>query len=370
MTIQTQVRCPKCHHEFSPSDSIRERLIEEEKAKLQIDFENKEKELSDANKLLAKKKQEIEMEQANLVIENKELKESRDSEIKKRVSEEVKIQIPEIRKEIEMEAEKKVQQAEGAKYSREMSIKDEKIRQLENQIAGIQRYGPSTSQQVQGQSFQSWVTNELKKLFETDQIKSFGRAEKGPDVLQTIMVSNMPVGRIVWEAKDTKEFNSEWIEKVKREREEFNATAAIICSSALPKEIRDTGRMFGRIKDVTIIHPDILCSTAFFVRKAISDISRNNALKENQVSQEGKVYSYVSSDHFKNRMMGIAEVWISQDANLRKDRNTFENQFAKRQRDNAKLYSCMLGIRNDFEGISLNSQIKAIDGLDATLQLK
>ena len=88
-TIQTQVRCPKCHHEFSPSDSIRERLIEEEKAKLQIDFENKKKELSDANKLLAKKTQEMQMEQANLVLANRELKESRDSEIEKRVSEEL-----------------------------------------------------------------------------------------------------------------------------------------------------------------------------------------------------------------------------------------------------------------------------------------
>ena len=347
---------------------FKEDLLREHNRKLENSAQEN-KDLSIKLTSLTTTLEKTQTENVNLLNQQKEAEKNRDLEVAKKVSEAMKSKVQvEIRKDIEEDTMKRVRAEEAERYSRDLSIQATENKQLKKQIADLQRYGSSHSQQVQGQS-QSWVGDCLKKEFLDDQLEEFKRGMNGPDFLQTIVVNNRPISKIVWDAKDTKSFENKWIHKIKRECETFKASDAVICTTALPPSITEKNEKWGVVEGVYVIHPELLIYTTYTLRLMSKEVNRYRILKENQASQADKVYSYFTSDDFKHRIMGIAEFYKRNQEILHKE-TYFLNSMSKKEKLNEDLYASLLSLRGDFEGISAGNQIKAIDGLDTALLLK
>ena len=61
------------------------------------------------------------------------------------------------------------------------------------------------------------------------------KGARGADILQVVHSSaGKECGKILWESKNTKEFQKGWVEKLKKDQQEAGANVAVIMSVVLP----------------------------------------------------------------------------------------------------------------------------------------
>ena len=93
------------------------------------------------------------------------------------------------------------------------------------------------SMQVQGDAAEADLKLKLLTAFPTDQIDDITTGTLGADLRQVVRFGTAPVGVILWESKQTKSFNEQWLSKLKRDQAEGKADIAVLVTAALPKEI-------------------------------------------------------------------------------------------------------------------------------------
>ena len=374
----TEIKCPNCGHQFELNESLKNEVEKELRGKMQDWQKKKEEEfekqktllLSDALKKAgeetAAKFKSME-EEANTKtkqlqeLQKKELDLMRDKnaleEKQKNMEVEIEKRFLEKRKEIEESAIKREQELFDLK-TKEFKLQMEQQQKL---IEELKRKSEQGSMQLQGESQEILLEEILKENFPFDIIEEVGKGVEGADCMQIIRNSAGTVcGKIIYESKRTKAWSNNWIDKLKNDKRNQAADAAILVTQAFPKDMN----RFGEKEGIW------LCN--FTEVNSVAHLLRNGIIKvfEIQKSQEGKgdkmqmLYDYLTGIEFRGQVEAIMEGFMAMKQGITKERVQMEKIWKEREKQLEKVLISTSGMYGSVKGIAGASiaDIPLLDG--------
>ena len=227
-------------------------------------------------------------------------------------------------------------------------------------INEMKRKSEQGSMQLQGEVQEMAIENYLENSFPFDQVSEVAKGKRGGDCVHVVRNEfNQVCGRILYESKRTKHFSHEWLAKIKEDMRLQQADLAVIVTEAFPEGMT----RFGELEGVWI------CS--FLEFKALALVFRQNLLRIGEVlaSQENKgdkmqmIYSYVTSNEFKQKLEAAFESFKDMQEDLVKEKAMFTSQWAKREKKLFRAMENLVSLYGDVRGIAGGAvpEIKALE---------
>lgn len=402
-TTAAVIVCPKCHHQFEPTEAIRKEVARELNVKaaewqkrkdeefkqkeqmLQLQLQKRDEELQ---RQLSTEKQKIEQhlqetirkavasdyENKIRVLENafteneEKLKLARNKELEFLQKEQ---QLKNKEAELEILLQKKMNEERGKLANEIRAIEQQKMQQQETEFKmrlaekekqledqkkladEMRRKAQQGSMQLQGEVQEILLEDILRTAFPFDKIVPVAKGVRGADCVQIICNPfGNECGKIIYESKRTNTFSIEWLEKLKADMRSQGADIAVIVTQTLPKDME----RFGEKEGVYV------CT--FAEVKSITTILRNSIIKWFQVkkNQENKgdkihlLYDYLTSTEFGEQWSAIREGFIALHQSIQRERNAMERLWSQREK---QLQKVLLNANN------IHGSIKGIAGADA-----
>ena len=375
------VTCPNCQHSFEPTDAIRDEIEKELRGKM-TDWQKKKEE--ETNLLLAEQKTKIQSELTEQLKKNiageyeHKLKLMQDNEanMSKQVNEfrqkelEFLKQVQAIQAkeaELELELQRKLnteRESLKAQIQKEeaerLSIKDQehvlKVKELEKQLEDqrklaeeMRRKAEQGSMQMQGEVQELLLEELLKTSFPFDQISEVGKGVRGADCIQMVRNSlGQEAGKIIYESKRTKDFNQEWIDKLKADMRSQGADIAVIVTQTFPKELD----RFGEKDGVYICSFQEVKSVALLLRNAILKIHDAKKSQVNKGDKMSFLYDYLTSNEFSEQWKAVGEGFRQMRSSIQKERDAMEKLWKAREKQLEKVLLNAMHIKGSIEGIA------------------
>ena len=150
--------------------------------------------------------------------------------------------IDEERKEIEDKISKQFFDESNLK----LKEKEKQINDLRKSLDDAKRKSEQGSMETQGEVLELDLEQRLRSQFVHDIISAVPKGIKGADIIQEVRDTSMnKCGKIIWEAKNTKNWSPLWLQKLKDDQREVGANMAILISIALPEGIKGFGMVEG-----------------------------------------------------------------------------------------------------------------------------
>jgi hypothetical protein len=320
------------------NELVVKQIINSEKEKINTDFDTrlekelklKEKELNDGFKskvrLMSK-----ELEEKNTLIsklfeietENEKLKREKSISDKK-LSLEIEKAKNEITKRLSVELENSISE----KYELKIAEKNKQIEQVKKSAEDAAKKANQGSMQIQGEVQEEAIERYLLKSFPFDQILEVKKGHLGADCLQIINEFNVQnCGKIYYESKNTKEFNSNWIPKFKKDIQSQNADIGILVTKTMPKGMTRMGLIDG----VYVCSFSEFKGLCHILRNSLIEFSRHIIINENKEDKKEILYNYLTSKKFYSHVESIIESFVNMNIDLEKEERIAFKNFEKRR---------------------------------------
>jgi hypothetical protein len=360
--VEDIVVCPKCGTEIPVTkalkDSIESRVVQEYDKKLEAEVgerlvKEREKFREEINQEFLAKNDEL---NEKIRVKEKHLQEARERESEERRK---RLEMEENLREQKLVFERRMEEERGKmledlrrEYDEEFNLKTREIRQnnesLMKQVQELKQKLEQGSQQLQGEAFEIEIEETLRSAFPSDIIEPVPPGTKGPDVIQTVRTTTgFRSGAIAWEAKRTKEWNDEWVVKLKGDLLRFNAEIGVIVSKTLPKDIKT----FGVREGIVVTGFESIFPLAVLLRTNILEIARQRRLGESSTETKDILYSYLTSAQFRQRVEAITEGITRMRNDVYAEKRAMEKQWAKRIKELEKAVTGISGMYGDLQGI-------------------
>ncbi|MBY0481186.1 MAG: DUF2130 domain-containing protein [Chitinophagaceae bacterium] len=393
------ITCPNCQHQFEPGDSMRDEIQKELRTQM-LDWQNKKDQefklkeqsfqqlLSDQEKEAAakleeeKKKLQAELQDSirksvssdfenqlkmleQTASDNAEkLKESRKKELEYLQKEqalqnrEAELQIN-IQRQLMEEREKLKEQLIKEEAER-ISIKDQeyqlRVKELEKQLEDqkrlaeeMRRKSEQGSMQLQGEVQELMLEELLASSFPFDKIEEVGKGVRGADCIQIVRNQfGTETGKIIYESKRTKDFSTDWIEKLKNDMRSLGADVAVIVTQAFPKDME----RFGEKDGVYICTFAEVKSVALVLRNAILKVWDAKKSQDNKGDKMVMLYDYLIGSEFSEQWKAIREGFMSMKLSIQRERDAMEKLWKAREKQLEKVLLNAAHIKGSIEGIA------------------
>ncbi|MFN8417021.1 MAG: DUF2130 domain-containing protein [Cytophagaceae bacterium] len=392
MAVINEITCPKCGHHFNAETelakeietkvraNLNSKFVEEigkktkeleEKERLRIQqFEKDRKQLEEQAKLKAK--EEADANTKNLLLEL-EQKNKENLSLKQKEFELIKAQqqLASIEQEITLKKEKEFierqkQLEENIRLQSEeqsqmkLKEKDTQLEQMKKQVAEMTRKLEQGSMQLQGEAQELILEELLKDSFPFDTIEEVGKGVKGADVVQTVKNKwGVDCGTIIYESKRTKAFSDSWIDKLKSDLRGQKADVAVLVTEVMPKEM--TG--FGLKDGIWVCTFKEVKGLATVLREALLRISEAKESEENRGEKMHMLYSYLTSNEFRQQVEAIVEGFTSMKSALDKEKKAMMKLWAEREKQIDKVVQSTVSMYGSIRGIagSAVGEIKSLE---------
>jgi hypothetical protein len=396
------ITCPECKHEFSPDQSLKhqiEHLMQEERATLHANFNEKEKALEVLRKDLDIKETSID----RLVAERlKTEKEKLKSELEKTVRGDFSTELEGLRKELD-EKQLKLNKAKGLeieierikreteerehalqlKYEKELSSerskiesaimeresqhnefklaeRDKQLNDLRKQLEEARRKAEQGSIQVQGEVQELALQELLFDLFKFDSIHEVPKGQNGADTVQVVRTQyGKECGVIAYESKRTKIFSEGWIAKLKGDMREHGASHGILVTETMPQDMTT----FGLRNGVWICNFKDVAGLASAIRQFCITETSIRASETNREEKIQALYNYLMSSEFKLRIEAIIQASTELRLNIDKERKSMLTFWKKQEKAVDQMSLVVSDIVGSIDGISGNT-LGPIKGLE------
>jgi hypothetical protein len=320
---------------------------------LAVDFEQKEKEITDLQETLAQRETklaEAQKAQAEFMKKQRELEDARrelDLTVETRVQEGLEATREQARKEADEGLKLKVQE------------KEQTIASMQKQIEDLKRRAEQGSQQLQGEVVELELEALLRARFPQDTIEPVPKGEHGGDVLQRVVgPAGVACGTILWESKRTKNWSDGWLAKLRDDQRAAKAEVAVIVSIALPKDVET----FELIDGVWVGHPRVTYPMAIVLRHSLIEVAMARTAAEGQQTKTEMVYQYLTGARFRQRVQAIVEAFSSMQEDLGREKKAITKQWAKREEQIERVMQATVGMYGDLQGIA-GKTLQEIEGL-------
>ena len=280
-------------------------------------------------------------------------------------------------RELELTLEKRVQASLGAAQTKaraeaEAALglrvieKQEKIESMARTIEDLNRKMAQGSQQSQGEALEVALETRLAQKFIYDRIDPVKKGESGADTLQTVInPMGAECGRILWETKRTKNWNAEWLVKLRGDQRAAKAEIAVLVSASLPAGVAS----FSFIDGVWVVGIAYFEALAGVLRQGLIDVQGVKRSQQGQQTKTEKVYDYLTGPQFRQRVEAIVENFTAMQADLNRERKAMTRLWAKREKQIQGVIDSTVGMHGELQGIAGEEAMQEIDGLESDLLL-
>ena len=396
---QNQINCPNCKHGFSINSAIASDIektisekIKNDYRQIMTDWQKKEAEKFDQKEL--QRELEMKRKEQELAQSIEKQRKTMADEIRERLIKESSASIESLNKQLEnqtemisglrkkeidflekeralkdekdrMELEKKqfelhIQDQIKEKLSKDFETKydliiKEKEKQLEDQkklAAEMQRKAEQGSMQLQGEVQEMGLEEMLKNTFIYDEISEVGKGIRGADVIQTVKNElGQACGKIIYESKRTQNFGGDWIEKLKDDQRQIGAEIAVLVTQTMPKDME----RFGEKEGVWICNYLEMKGLVFALRKILIQTQTAKSANENKTDKMSLLYSFLTSNQFRQQMEAIVESFTTMKADLDKERRAMQRIWKERETQIEKVIGSTIDMYGSIRGIAGNA---------------
>jgi hypothetical protein len=222
------------------------------------------------------------------------------------------------------------------RFADEHRLKDaEKERQLTDmrrQIEDLKRKAEQGSQQLQGEAREGELESLLRANFPSDEISAIGLGVRGADVHQVVIdTRGAKNGSILWQCKNTRNWNDGWIAKLKQNLRSRHADVAVLVSATLPKGCA----RFALIDGVLV--------TDFACAAGLAAVLRANLCLLAQARSAA-----ISKEE---NLELLVEAFTAMRHDLEQERRAAERQWARRSRQIEAVTFNVAGMYGDLQGL-------------------
>ena len=400
----TTIICPNCKKPFEISDAIQHQIDDElqrakaeqsESLRKEIDATATEKikhavqnAVAEANQAaelrIAKERQraslelekakqttELELERAKQSTELETEKLRRQAEAAKESEKELRKQLSELleqlskankacenaeltaRKEL-LEKEKLIREEATQRASDDFNTKireqEETINKLREQLTTAKQVAEQGSQQLQGEILELDVEQSLRNSFPFDTVEEVKKGERGSDIRQIVNEQfYQNCGLILWECKNAKTYQANWLNKLKDELVEEKAQIGVIVFN--PTD--GGGDDFKQLDDnVWLVKPRYVIMLATLLREACVKVSIANRNAEGKDVKVEMIYNYLTGGEFSNRIRYIIESYDEMEKQLATEKKQAAKRWAAQEKILQKVTSSLYGMSGDLQGIA------------------
>ena len=391
MNKSARIHCPNCAQTIDVSEVLYQQLQSELSTSFEQKYSQQKKQLEDSHQQLKKQQSDLEQAVNNKVAQQlKQQKQELEQELRNQVSQENQLKMKSLEKEledksvqvqqfhqlqaeferqkrsfqeqtlkIEADSEQKLnarlsqerdrlQEVEAHKSQMKLAEKDQIIEQLRKQAMLAQQKAEQGSMQTQGEVQELAIENWLSNHFPLDTIEEIKKGSRGGDCIQIINTrSRRDVGRIYYESKRTKAFQSAWIEKLKLDMQNRKINIGVLVTEALPKEISTVGQIEG----IWVCRFQDLDSLITVLRESLIQISQAMLVNQNKGDKMSLLYTYLTGPEFRIQIESMVEGFVQMKSDLERERRAMEGLWKKREKQIEKVlfnanqfYSSIRGI--------------------------
>jgi len=401
--MSTKITCPSCNTQFEPTDALRDEIQKELRNQMMDWQKKKEEEYAKKESQFQQQLDQVKTEQEKdfqqrITEERRKLSESIQEEMTKKIAfdyetklkflEEEKKQREEqlrearekeldflkkeealMRREQEMELEKqRMIREERSRIAEELKKQTEdrekqmlsefqlrqkewemKFEQQQKALEEARQKAVQGSMQLQGEVQELALEALLRNSFPFDLISEVGKGVKGADCIQTVRNSfGQECGSIIYESKRTKDFSTDWIEKLKADARNLGADVAVIVTQAMPKDMD----CFGEKDGVWICTFSEVKALASVLRDLIVKVHNAAKSQENKGDKMQMLYTYLTSHEFSEQWTAIREGFMGMRLSIQKERDQMEKLWKAREKQLEKVLLNAAHIKGSIEGIA------------------
>ncbi|MBS1518637.1 MAG: DUF2130 domain-containing protein [Bacteroidetes bacterium] len=328
-------------------EEIKEKVIRAEKEKNEVRILEVTKQLDEQNNQLNElKKKEIEFK--NKEQELKDREEQLKIEMEKQMFDNAKIIEDKI-----LKREQEKNELKNREY--EKQLEDQK-----KLIDELKKKAEQGSMQLQGEVQELALEEFLRNAYPFDKITEVKKGEKGADAVQIVVNSfQQECGRIIYESKRTKAFSEGWIEKLKEDQKKQQADISVIVTESMPKDME----RFGQRNGVWICSFSEVKGLSLVLREMLLRTHSMKSVNENRSDKMEMLYSYLTSNEFRQQVESIVEGFTSLQNDINKEKIAMEKMWSSREKQIRKVLVNTSSMFGSIKGLAGNSiqDIKALE---------
>jgi len=339
-------------------DLFNKKLNEEKKQLQQTMEENLRKSISaDFENRLALLQQSNQDHQEKLKLaRDKELQFlQREQELKNKEAElELSVQrkLQEEREKIAGEIRSIEEQKTAAKETEHQLRLKEKEKQLDDQkklIEELQRKAEQGSMQLQGEVQELALESLLQASFPFDVVEPVGKGVRGADCTLTVRNNlGQECGKIIYESKRTKNFEGDWVDKLKHDMRQQGAQLAVLVTRVMPKDMD----CFGEKNGVWICDFSEVRALSQVLRDGIIRIFQAARTQQNKGDKMQLLYDYLTGSEFSEQWKAVREGFSTMKTSIQRERDMMEKLWKAREKQLEKVLLNAAHIKGSMEGIA------------------
>jgi hypothetical protein len=397
--MPTTIKCPNCRHEFAMEEAVSEQYKKDLREKMfeftrkkEEEFQKKDQDLSKRlkdqeedfvkklgeekkliqqklegdlrktihgdfeNQLLILKRSNDDQQEKLKLARQKELEFLQKEQALKTREEEMEISRQRTQQEDRVRIADEIRRLEEQKnQSKEVDFQlqlKEKEKQLEDQrklIEEMKRRADQGSTQLQGEVQELALEKLLQVAFPFDQVEPIAKGVRGADCTMTVRNSTgQECGKIIYESKRTKNFESDWIDKLKADMRQQGAHVAILVTRVMPKDMT----IFGEKNGIWICNFSEVRALTEVLRDGISKIFQASRNQQNKGDKMQLLYDYLTSSEFSEQWKAIREGFSSMKMSIQRERDMMEKLWKTREKQLEKVLLNAAHIKGSMDGIS------------------
>ncbi len=372
-----EVACPKCSHRFPLAEGLSRHAIERHAGEFERAVAAGRKELEARLTAEARAQYEVQAKAAAEALAAKERAMARFREDELALRRQLR-ELDDAKKNQELEYQRKldaerkrIEEQARSQATEEVSRREAQWKaQLESaqrEAADLKRKLEQGSQQLQGEAHELSLEAMLKSAFPLDEILPVPKGMNGADLIQRVRSpSGLVCGTILWEAKQTKSWQSAWLRKLKDEQQEIGAEFAVIVTASMPRDAREP---FLRESDVWVTRTDAARPLAECLHAALVELAKQRKANVGRSEKMELLYNYICSPQFGQRLKSLYDGFVALREELEAEKAAFARIWKKREASLTRLQDGLLSVVGDLQGIG-EEALPALDTVAALPQIK
>ena len=361
-------KCPKCEEVFLLGEVLKEQALEKVQAQILAskdkDFnrrlkEEKEKSLKEGKSIgseITLKK--LEDAQEKLDVSSKLIEEFKLKEIEKNSRIKSLESNQELTLKLKLQEQKSESDAEKEKLKNNHKLE---LDRLKKDLESAKIRAEQGSMQVQGEVQELTIEDMLTRMFPSDEVIEVKKGQRGADCILVVRNnSGRPVGKIIFESKDTKSFSSDWIKKLKSDAINEGAQISVLVTTAWPSDnqkahLREGVWVCG-FNEYTILVQAL--------RKSLMDVAKATASEEAREGKAQVMFDFLTSQEFANIIEQMISPIFRMNEQLQKEKRSITRLWKERE---TLIEGSIAGTENLYMKIQGIAQVNlpSVKGLDA-----
>ncbi len=330
-------------------------LRQEMMAKVGADYEHKLRLLEDDNKTKESKLNEAREKELEFMRKMQELK-TKEQELELEMQRRMLAERERIEEDVKKNAEEK-NKVHITEFEMKLKERDKQLEDQKRMIEEMKRKSEQGSMQLQGEVQELALEDLLRSTFPFDVVGEVGKGKRGADCILTVRNGyGQECGKIIFESKRTKDFGTDWIEKLKVDMRTTGADLAVLVTQATPKDMDS----FGEREGVWICNFREVRAVVAVLRDLILKVYNAKKSQDNKGDKMTLLYNYLISSEFSEQWTAVREGFMSMRISIQRERDQMEKLWKAREKQLEKVLLSTAHIKGSIEGIA---------GMDVNLNL-